>query len=185
MNKTIMPAVIALTALGLLLAASGAWAGVRAQLDRDRIYDGDTLTLTIEADGRQKDERPDLSVVEGDFRILGTGSGTQIQIINGRRSDTQRWTVVLEPKRVGRLRGPSIPVGSEKTRPLTLEVSEIPVQDTAGEQAELFIEMESDSATGFVQQQIPLTVRLFSALPIRDGVLTEPRGGECEGEATG
>ncbi len=175
MNKTIMPAVIALTALGLLLAATNAGAGVRAQLDRDRIYDGDTLTLTIEADGSNENKRPDLSVLDPDFRVLGTGSGTQIQIINGRRSDTRRWTVILEPKRVGDLQIPPIAVGSEKTRPLTLVVSEIPLQDTAGEQAELFVELESDSTSGFVQQQIPLTVRLFSALPIREGVLTEPR----------
>ncbi len=175
MSKNIVPPMIALTALGLLLAATGAGAGVRAQLDRDRIYDGDTLTLTIEADGSNENKRPDLSVLDPDFRVLGTGSGTQIQIINGRRSDTRRWTVILEPYRVGPLQIPPIAVGSEKTQPLTLEVSEIPLQDTAGEQAELFIELASDSTSGFVQQQIPLTVRLFSALPIREGVLTEPR----------
>jgi hypothetical protein len=133
------------------------------------------VTLTIEADGHDQGKRPDLSALDQDFRVLGTSSGTQIQIINGRRSDTQRWTVVLEPKHMGELRVPPIEVGSEETRPLTLEVSEVPAQDAASGQAELFVEMETDTTRGFVQQQIPITVRLFSAVPIREGVLTEPK----------
>jgi len=175
MNKSTLAPVIRLTALSLILAMPGAWAGVRAQLDRGKIYDGDTVTLTIEADGHDQGKQPDLSALNQDFRVLGTSSGTQIQIINGRRSDTQRWTVILEPKHMGELRVPPIEVGSEETRPLTLEVSEVPAQDAASGQAELFVEMETDTNRGFVQQQIPITVRLFSAVPIREGVLTEPK----------
>ena len=49
---------LAVLALGmaLLMAAPSLWAqGLRACLDRDRVYEGDTVTLTIEADGWQPD----------------------------------------------------------------------------------------------------------------------------------
>ena len=63
------------------------WASVRASLDRNSIHDGDTVTLTIEADGKDMGVEPDLSVLEKDFAVLGTSSSRRLQFINGKRSD--------------------------------------------------------------------------------------------------
>jgi hypothetical protein len=66
-----------------LLWAGGAMAGVRASFDRPTVYEGDTVTLTIEVDGAKPGGEPDLSPLAQAFDVLGTSTGSQISIING------------------------------------------------------------------------------------------------------
>lgn len=158
----------------LLTLSSPLWAEVRASLDRNRVYQGDTLTLSIEVDGTSAPQ-PDLSPLGQDFEVLGTSSGTQISIVNGRRSDTTRWQVTLRPQRAGDLRIPALRVGTEHTRPLILTVADaasIPQRD-----AEVLVELQADlpGKTVYVQQQVPLRVRLYSAQPLRQGTLSDPQ----------
>ena len=64
--------------LVLIMLTPTLWASVRASLDHSSIYDGDTVTLTIEADGKDMGVEPDLSVLEKDFSILGTSSSRRL-----------------------------------------------------------------------------------------------------------
>ena len=75
----------------LLLASQSLLADVRASLSRDTIYEGDSVSLTIVADEIGQGVDPDLSVLQQDFDILGTGSSQQTQIINGQRLVRQQW----------------------------------------------------------------------------------------------
>ncbi len=166
---------LGLLVLALALYLPGPlWADARASLDRTRIYQGDTLTLSIEVDGTSAPQ-PDLSPLGQDFEVLGTSSGTQISILNGRRSDTTRWQISLRPRHAGELQIPPLAVGAERTRPLQLSVADaasIPRRD-----AEVFVELQVDLPGGsaYVQQQVPLTVRLYSAQPLRQGNLSDPQ----------
>jgi hypothetical protein len=162
--------------LVLLLWSAGAAAAVTASFDRTQVYDGDTVTLTIEAEGLGGNT-PDLSVLDRDFDVLGTSTGSRIQIVNGRQSATRSWRVTLAPKRRGRLKVPPIEVGAERTPALELLVSEMPQTPAGGPGDDLFLEVSvgNDGAPVMVQQQVPLTVRLYTALPLRVGELTEPR----------
>lgn len=169
-----------LSALALLLCLL-AWAGVAtaavsARFDRLQVYLGDTLTLHIESDDLGS-ATPNLGALEADFDLLGTASGSRVQIVNGRRSASRNWQVTLAPKRAGTLEIAPIPVGDEQTQPLRLTVAEAPADVAVGPGDELFLEVEVGGGDGpvMVQQQIPLTVRLFSAVPLRVGELTEPR----------
>ena len=77
--------------LSVLLAmfSTSVWAGVSATLDRTAIAEGDTVTLTIVAEGQQSQgAQPDLSPLRKDFTILGTSTSQQMQIINGRMSSS-------------------------------------------------------------------------------------------------
>jgi hypothetical protein len=162
---------LALPFILLLLIAHPTQAEIQAALDRTTIYDGDTVTLIIEAVGADQDADPDLAVLEKDFNIIGTSSSRQIQIINGRRSDKRQWRVELEPMQMGEIRIPAIAVGSASTSPLTLRVEEAPtaVAD-AGEQP-LFLRLEIADAdkNPFVQQQIRLKLQLFYRVPLVEG----------------
>jgi hypothetical protein len=162
---------------GLLLWFGAALAEPRAFFDRPQIYEGDTVTLTIEADGLSAQQQPDLSVLADDFDMLGTSTGSEIRIVNGRRSDKVSWRVSLSPKRLGEIQVPPISVGGERTKPLTLTVSEVPQDGAGGAGDDVFVELELgiDGDTVLVQQQVPVVVRLFSALPIRGGELSDPR----------
>ena len=162
----------------LLLIAHPIKADVRATLDRNTIYDGDTVTLVIEAAGSDQDaDDPDLSGLEDDFRILGTSTSRQIQIINGRRSDKQQWRVELEPKHIGEIIIPAIPVGAASTNPLKVKIEEPPASDADDGEQPVFLRMEIDDSdiNPFVQQQVRLTLRLFYRLPLVEGDFDNPQ----------
>jgi len=167
--------------LASLLLALLAWTGiaaaaVTARFDRDQVHEGETVTLTIESDGLGGGN-PDLSPLDADFDVLGTSSGSRIQIVNGRQSATRSWQVTLTPKRLGTIEVPPIAVGTDETRSLVLSVREMPQAATGSPGDDLFLELSVGSGDGpvYVQQQVPVTVRLYSALPLRGGELSEPR----------
>ena len=156
-------------------------ANLRAGLDRRQVHEGDSVILTIERDGTGPSASPDLTPLQQDFEVQGSSQGSQIRIVNGVRSDTTSWQITLAPKHAGVLAIPSITVGTERTQPLSLTVAAAP-QGALGKPGDnLFVEVEvgeGDQALTegvVVQQQVPLTVRLFSARPLVGGDLSEPR----------
>lgn len=167
--------------LGLALAVvwqGAALADVSAALDRRQLYEGSALTLTIEATGQAQDAEPDLTPLQDDFDILGTSRSSQISIINGRGSSRLQWLIRLAPKRLGDVRIPSIEVGDQRTEPLEVRVDAVPEDGIGGPGDDVFVEMQLEGASDepvVVQQQLPLVVRLYSALPLRGGTLTDPR----------
>jgi len=164
-----------LTGLLALMLSMPVAADVRARLDRDKVYVGDPVTLVIKSSGSSSGE-PDLSPLNKDFRVLGTGTSTQFSFINGRSSNSTTWTVQLGPLQQGKLRIPPIQVGAEQTAALELEVTEIPEQLAAQQSEHLFLEAEADTGDhAYVQQQIPYTLRLYHAEPLAKGDLRPPQ----------
>ena len=183
--KTIFLATLQIAILSACLSAA-ALAGVRAQLDRNKVYEGDSVKLIIESDGRQSGE-PDLATLNKDFKVLGTNTSTQVSIINGRRSDKTSWTVQLEPRQPGKLRIPPISLGSEQTEALELEVAVVPEHVAAEQSEHVFIEVEADfdEQNLYVQQQIPYTVRLYYDDHIVNGELEAPQPEQAVVETLG
>ncbi len=167
---------VSLLALVLMLAATTSEAAVRATLDRNTVYTGDTFTLTIESDSRQPNLQPDLTPLKKNFRVLGTNTSTQVSIFNGQRSDKTLWQVQLQPRRLGRLRIPPVTVGRQQTAALELKVTEAPQQTGAQTNQHVFIEVETDTSSKqiYVQQQIPYSVRLYYDERLQDGELSAP-----------
>lgn len=166
-----------LTLLGLLLfsLAGATGAAVDVQLDRSKVYEGDVFTLTIENTGQQGGN-PDLSPLNQDFEVLGTGTSNQFSIVNGRASSRSSWNVRLRAKRLGFLEIPPITVGGEQTRPLIVEVNEIPETLESQQNAHAFIEAEAlHDGPVYVQQQIAYRVRLFQDDRVTGGELSAPR----------
>ncbi|MGB5305501.1 MAG: BatD family protein [Gammaproteobacteria bacterium] len=167
------------TLLAALLAAglsAPALAGVRAQLDRNTVFEGDPVILIIESDGQHSGE-PDLAPLNRDFKVLGNSTSTRVSIINGRRSDKTSWTVQLEPRHKGKLTIPPVRVGSEQTRALELEVTAIPEHVADRQSRHVFIEVEvdTDGESQYVQQQIPYTIRLYYDENVLSGELEGPQ----------
>ncbi len=169
-------AFLSLMAVGCACWVGAALADVSARFDRDEVHEGETVQLVIESD-RMVGEGPDLGVLATDFEVRGTAASSQIQIINGRQSATRSWQIVLAPKRSGVIEVPPIPVGDEQTAPLRLEVSDAPqgAIGAVGDDVFLEIEVGGEGEPVYVQQQLPVAVRLFSALPLRTGEISEPR----------
>jgi hypothetical protein len=177
-GPALLPAITVMLMIGILMTGishAAADNGLRAFFDRSAVYTGETVSLTIEADGRAGGQ-PDLAPLQQDFTVLRSSQGSEIRIVNGRRSDTTRWTISLQPLTQGKIEIPPLSVGGRQTTPLTLTVRDLPPEIAKKRAESLFIETEiGDTGAGIhVQQQIPMTVRLYAALPIRDGTLSDP-----------
>ncbi len=158
-----------------LLVTSSSFASVQAMLDRSTIYEGEVFTLTITSDGAGRD-MPDLSLLEKDFQILGTGSSQQMQVINGAVSSSKSWNIQLQPKSSGQLHIPSLRIGKELTNPIQIMVTAPPEISESSKGQPVFIEVETalKNQQVYLQQQILYTVRLVFERPLLDGSLSAP-----------
>jgi len=154
-----------------LAVAGDAAAAVRAWLDRDSVVLGETVTLNVEGDSAGV--APDFSVLARDFELLGTSSGTQVQIVNGQRSLVALRAVALRPLRAGTVTIPAFELGGERTEPLTLTVH-APAQAPPDASRDVFLEVEAEPRDPWVQQQVRYTLRLFYAVTLLEGQLDEP-----------
>jgi hypothetical protein len=159
-------------AMALQFTAARA-ADVRAWLDRDAIQLGETVTLNVESSGAAT-LQPDFAPLQKDFTLLGTQSSRQVTVSNGVRTAKTLWAVGLEPKRAGTFTLAPIAVGSARTEALQLTVAPAPAgAPLAG--GNVFLEVEAEPATPYVQQQVRYTARLYYAFDLTDGNLSEPR----------
>jgi hypothetical protein len=161
----------------MLVASQTVWAEVRATLNRSTIQGGDTVTLVIEASGKDPGGQPDLSVLEQDFEILGTSTSQQIQFINGKRSGRRQWEIELAPLHDGVIEVPAVPVGNERTSALSLTVADQPTPGAAaaaGEPVFLKASIDPPDASIHVQQQFNYTLQLFFREPLLNGSFEGP-----------
>ena len=160
----------------LLLISTSLQADVSASLGRNTIFDGDTVTLTIETTDRNHSGEPDLAVLQQDFEVLGTSNSTQVQITNGRRTDRHQWRIELMPKNSGEVTVPAIRVGDDETSPLQLSVKKQPAAVAAASGQPVFIKVsiEPADATAWVQQQIQYTLQLYFRESLAEGSFDGP-----------
>ena len=164
-----------LSLCGLLLLSQPGLAAVQVSIDRENVYQGESFTLTISSDASQS-EKPDLSLLEKDFQILGTGSSRQFQVINGAATARTSWSIQLQARATGQFLIPSLRVGKQLTNPVQVTVLEPPESSSVADGQHVFIEVEIESGDKpiYLQQQILYTVRLIFDQPILDGSLSEP-----------
>jgi hypothetical protein len=149
-------------------------ATLAASLDRTRLTQGETVTLTLTAEGNVQGS-PDLSPLARDFDILEQGQSTRVNIINGRSSTIKQWELVLAPRRLGTLTVPALRVNNAESQPVILEVLP-PGQGAMTNREQLFfLEVEADPHDPYVQSAVRYTVRVFSRVPLHRASLTEPR----------
>jgi len=166
---------LVLLCLGLM-ATQMAWAAkVTATLDRNRIVLGETVTLVLQTDDPSQSLDGDLSALDQDFLLLDQRSETQMSIVNGSRSAEVRLSLVLEPKRNGRLTIPSLPIGDGGTRPLEINVDAAPTP-MPGEMPAVFIEVAvtPEDVPAYVHAQLGLTVRVFYQQNLTEAAISQP-----------
>ncbi|MBT8440481.1 MAG: BatD family protein, partial [Gammaproteobacteria bacterium] len=153
-------------------------ANVTAQVDRKTAYEGESITLSVRAENLAGMNKPDFSPLTKDFELSGTSQSSSISIINGRSTASQKWSVRLHPLKTGKIKIPALQVGQLKTLPIDIEIKPIPVQTGAPKKGQpLFITMDvdSDAEHFYVQQHIPLVVKLYYKHEIRQGRITDPQ----------
>ncbi len=158
--------------LGLCLPAA---AQINARLDHSRIGPGETVRLTLEYEG-QTDSEPDLSPLKQDFEIVGHSSGSNIQIINGKMNAQKQISLMLLPKRSGKLHIPALEWNGQSSPILPLEVAgngasaqpgNTPDDDVPAENAShVFITATPEQKNPYVQAAVPLKVRIYTDQPL-------------------
>ena len=168
--------IIRTAAVAFLLAVSMPLeAAVQAEIDRNRITEGETVTLTILTDDPRQNLDTDFSALDQDFQILDRRSETQLSIVNGRQTAIVRLLLTLEPKAEGKLVIPPLTFGSESTQAISVQVDPAPELEP-GSQPPVFIEVEIAPVEGpyFVHAQLGLIVRVFYQQNLTEAAISQP-----------
>jgi hypothetical protein len=158
-----------LTLLGLPLWLSLNGAGVAAEItvsaDRDPAPLNESFNLSFSAD-ESPDDEPDFTPLDQDFRVLGQSQNSRISIVNGKLSRTLEWTVSVVARRAGRLTVPPIAFGADRSKALTVTVTDRPAPAPGAAGEDLLIEVDAEPKNPYVQAQAIYTVRVLYRTPL-------------------
>jgi len=184
-----------------LLLCSFSWsaqATVTATVSKNIIASGETIQLRIQRDG-SSDGQPDISPLKKDFDVLGSSSGSNMQIINGHISRQTQIMVLLSPKHDGKILIPPLQWGNEQSEAIELTVggkggsAKQGETQAESEAAHVFITASLDQGKPYVQAAVVLTVRLYTDqsllqasmdLPASSDVLVKPLGKDAQSNET-
>ena len=151
-------------------------ADVQATLDRTSVPLGETVTLNLRIQGDAGNlAMPNLSVLGGDFDMLGTSQNSSLSVVNGAATSELTLGVVLRPRHTGILPIPSLDIAGSRTAPLQVEVTAAATPYTTTASRDVFMESQIEPNHGYVGQQLSYVVRLFFATSISDGSLESPQ----------
>lgn len=177
-------ALAGLSALAAPVARAQQDAVLKASVDRPVVHDNESFTYTVRAEGPVRGD-PDMGPIERQFDVLGQNKSSRIQFVNGETSQVTEWQFQLMPKAAGEYRLPSVSVGTLQSNAVSLHV--IPPERSSGSAADVFMELNAEPQTVYVQSQVLLTLKLFIAVNTGRAQLTQPKvtGGEAIVERLG
>ncbi len=160
--------------VGFLLMITGlnVYAGnLTASVDRDELGLEETFTLVLRYD-EQINTTPDYELLRKDFDILNTQSGTQMSIINGSMEASTEWKIALAPKRIGKLLIPSFTIDGAISDAIEITV-EGKSKSPKNTDNNVTVEVETSKDTSYVQEQIIVTLRLYTTVGL-NGIELQP-----------
>jgi hypothetical protein len=190
--KYLMPIILAILMLPFMgidsaRAQGSAQAAIQAEVDRTALSTDETLllTVTLNSSSLLNAPRPALPVLTG-FNVVGSGSSSQISIVNGDVTSVVVYSYRLQPYEAGDLviEPISVTLGGQtySTQPITVHVSQgtgaaaaapvppnrqpaSPPATTSTELTgqDLFVEAVIDNPTPYVGQQVAYTFRFYQA----------------------
>ena len=135
---------------------------VEISVDRNKLQEGDLLTLTIEVTGGEDFANVGLEPLERDFDIIsGPSQQTNIQWINGKMKSAKSLTWTLSPTRSGKF---SIPPLSGTVGNKLFKGKSIPIQVVKSvevQENKVFILADLDKDKVRLGEQITLTYKLY------------------------
>ena len=177
-----LSAVLALGFAGLALAQQAP--ALNASVDRPVVRDGESFTYVLRADGAVRGE-PDDALLTREFDVLQRSSNSRVQILNGQTSQVTEWQFQLMAKKSGQFAIPSLHVGDRQSNSVAVRV--LPPDTTANAAGDIFMELDAQPKTVYVQSQVLFTLRLFIGVSTGRATLTPPEvsGGEAIVERLG
>ncbi|RBP51286.1 BatD family protein [Arenicella xantha] len=163
--------------VGLLLSCccviSVQAATLSSTVNRNELGINQTLVLTVIYDDQVDSSAIDVSSLVSDFDVLGVSPQTSssMTIVNGvtENNSTTRWSITLAPKREGKLQIPSFTIGSAKSQPISISVSDTASTGSttaANQPLAVSVSVEPDSV--YADQQFILKVQLVVTQNLSD-----------------
>lgn len=137
-----------------------------ASVDRDTLSLQETFTLTLRYGGKT-DAVPDLTPLRRDFDILGVNTSLMDVTVNFDRQTYTDWTLLLAPKRSGVFTLPSLEFDGASSRAILMTIKD------QQPNSNLLVTTELDKNSVYVQEQILLTIRLYTAVGL-DSIELDP-----------
>ena len=146
-------------------------AEVSVTVDRGSIRLNESFMLTFEGDSLEGS--PDFSQLKQNFDIINHQRSQQMSIINGQVSRSLKLILVLQAKKAGTFIIEPIAFGSARTQKISITI--LPEDAaTSSQDDDVFIETDISTKTAYVQAQLILTVKVYYALKLQQGGLSEP-----------
>lgn len=147
--------------LATALVTQWGWASVTASVDRTRIFNDETLVLTIRADFPAANEPLDLTALSALFEIEQQSQSTQSRYSTGGGSERWReWQLLLRPKETGTVAIPNFKLGGDQTEPIFIQVRDASERQDGLPDDAIILEAELSDTDPYVGQPITLTIRL-------------------------
>ena len=147
------------------ITPSSANALLQAFVDRNTITIEETLTLRVRLSNENAQGQPDFSLLDSQFDILSNHQSSQVSYTNGAMTSFTEWTMMLAPKRSGRLLIPSFKHQGFISDAIEIKVNTAQAAPT-GQIRDIFIETLVDKENVYVQEQTLLKYRLYYAVNV-------------------
>ncbi len=159
--------------LGAMVLTTANSQEIETSLDRSEVARGETVTLTIRIYEQRQGMQLDLTPLTSQFDVLGTRTSSQIRSVNGAVEAWTDYIVTLFPLEEGELTIPALNINGQTIDAITVTVvNEGPRSNQSGE--ELFLEIETNKESVYVQEQLLFNVRLYYTINgIRNPQFTE------------
>ena len=149
----------AFLALGLISFSPLLMAALTTSVDRNPLPPDSPVVLTVELEG--SGDEPDFTVLEDQFQILSSRSGTNISVVNGDARRVRNWEFSLLPLPGSNGRIPALTAGSFRSQAIQLQFSDDPALAAQSAQvASLTMELSHAAAPVHVGEQLILDVEL-------------------------
>lgn len=166
--------------LVFLLFSQFLHAEIFISIDSNPVIIDESFQLTFESD-QKVDGEPDFSPLKSSFTVLNTARRSNTQMINGKITRSKRWILTMMANQTGMLVVPAIRFGQDMSKASTIKVVANTTSIKGKQSDDVFIDVEVNTSSPYVQAQIIYTVKLFRAVQTNNAHLSEPEisGGQA------
>ncbi len=145
------------------------------KLSTKNIAEGQPFRLIIYYRGTQSNlNDPDTDPLKRNFSVLEVGRSQSLTIINNKVTREDEWRISLIPKKSGILKIPSLKVGNDKTRALSINVKNS-LSPKGLPKDTFFIKTSITPKEPFVNSELLYQVKIFYRVNFAKALITPPK----------
>ena len=158
----------------VLFLSANVSADITVSVDRNPVVADESFKLVFESNEKVKGQ-PDFSPLNKDLTILSTGRRSNTQIVNGDIKRSQQWVLTAIANKTGIIQIPPINFGNVSSKATQIKVVASAPSNPGNVSEDIFIDVNVDKKTPYVQEQIIYTLKLYRAVQTSNATLSEPK----------